>query len=435
LISHHITRGRALKFAAARAVDARERVRLFGEAAAAYAHAGEGTRSTYALINAATLHQLAGGTAAAREHARAVLAMIKGGDHDPDTPYWIAATRAEALLVLGDDDGAEQALAEAVALAPRAWEEHAITLRQFRLLLGETGRPLAWLERFRVPPVMVFGGTMGLAPDDQVARDSVARAVAAIRPCEAYGALAAGADILAAEAALAGEAELHAILPRAPGTFRARSVEVIDPAWGPRFDACREWASSVEIVAGGSDELAGYAAFATEFALGQALARAQELETRAVGLLVTAGEGGNRAVAELWERWDRAGLPLQRVELVRSAGTPRPDEGRGDSVALLASDGDTPVVREFRSLAEALAATTEQPGGRFGLDYGFPAGGRVRRHALALALLHAGADGGIRASDAAAFGARMVDPGITGELAGAVLYEGGMADFHKLHLP
>lgn len=434
MTSHHISRGRALKYQAARAPGLAERARLFGEAADAYAHAGEGTRSTYALINAATLFRMADRTAAARGHARTVLDMLDTGDHDPDTPYWLAATRAEALLVLGDEEGAETALAAAVALAPRAWEEHAITLRQFRLLLQETGRPTGWLDRFRVPPVMAFGGTMGIAPDDDAARSEIARAVNAIGPCEAYGALAAGADILAAEAVLAREAELHAVLPLPPEAFRAESVEVIDRAWGARFDACHEWATSVDVVAGAGDAPAGPVAFATELALGQAIARAQALETDVVGLLVTAGEGGNRAVAALWRHWAAEGLALRRIELARSAGAPRPDSDQGRPVALLASAGDAQV-REFASLADALACVAMEPGGRFGLDYGVVGAGLVRPHALATALRDTAASEGVRASDPAAYAARLADPRITGELAGAVHYASGMADFHRLYLP
>jgi hypothetical protein len=433
LTNQHITRGRALKFAAARVRDRAERGRLFADAAQAYAAGAEGTRSTYALINAATLYRLAGAIGPASDHAAAVLAMLDSRAHDPDTPYWLAVTRAEALLVLGDAAGAEQALDQAFVLAPRAWEEHAITLRQFRLLLAETARSGAWLDRFRVPPVMVFGGTMGLAPDDEVAREAIARAVAGIAPCEAYGALAAGADILAAEAALGGDVELHVLLPCRAGEFRARSVEVVDPAWGPRFDACREWASAIEVVAEGAGEDAALAAFAAELAMGQAIARAQALETRAIALLVTAGPGGNRAIAALWERWERHGLELRRIELARTGEAPRRGEGDVAPLALLASDSGA--VREFPSLGDALAAVAAQPGERFGLDYGFTGQHRVPSHALASALLAAGAEGGIRASAAAAFAARLVDPRIEGELAGGVNYEGGMADFHRLHLP
>lgn len=429
----NITRGKALKYEAGRARDLAERQRLFAAAARAYAEAESGTRSTYALINAAKLHLLAGETELARQHASSVLAMLEGRTHDPDTPYWLEATRAEALLVLGDVPGARNALTRAVAVAPRAWEEHAITLRQFRLLLNETGQLDDWLEQFRVPPVIVFGGTMGLAADDDVARAAIVAAVKAIAPCEAYGALAAGADILIAEAVLRTQAELHAILPSPPDRFRRHCVEVVDPAWGERFDGCIEWASGVEVVAQGAESYADLAAFAAELAMGQAIARAQTLETSVIGLHVTAGPGGNRAIAGLWEQWDRRGLPHRQVELARTAPGLAQNQGMAAPVALVASDGEKPAVREFPNLADALAFVSAQAGGRFGLDYGFPVEGRVRWQALATALLGASAENGLRASGPAAFAARLVDPEISGELAGAVHYEGGMADFHRLY--
>jgi hypothetical protein len=431
LSNDHIARGRALKYEAARAADPSERARLFAAAAEAYAAAGE--RSTYALINAATLYRMAGNVDAGRDAAVAVLGLIAAGDHEPDTPYWLAATRAEALLVLGDVPAAERALGEAVLLAPRAWEEHAITLRQFHLLVNETDESGGWLDRFRPPPVLVFGGVMGLAPDDEAAQAAVSAAVAAVAPCEAYGALAAGADILMAEAALAHEAELHVVLPDAPEAFRLASVEGVDAGWGPRFDACRDWAGTVEVLAPGGS--AASAAFAAEIAMGRAIARAQALETEAIGLLVTAGEGRDRAVAALWERWDACGLPLRRIEVARSRAGPDSQRDGTAPIALLACDGDTPVVREFASLAEALSHAATRVPGRCGIDYRLVAEGETRPHALAAALMGAAREDGIRASAHAAEAARLVDPAITGELAGAVHYEGGMADFHRLHLP
>jgi hypothetical protein len=39
----------------------------------------------------------------------------------PDDTYWLMATRAEALLGTGDEDGANRQLAEAFAIAPKSW--------------------------------------------------------------------------------------------------------------------------------------------------------------------------------------------------------------------------------------------------------------------------------------------------------------------------
>ncbi len=107
-----LLKGRLLK-ERARAADGDARRRLFGEAAAAYRQAARDAQDAYPLINAATLSLLAGDIDAARVHAAETLSA---SDHD--TPYYQAATRAEALLVLGRIAEARSALAEAVARGP-----------------------------------------------------------------------------------------------------------------------------------------------------------------------------------------------------------------------------------------------------------------------------------------------------------------------------
>jgi hypothetical protein len=85
---------------------------------------------------------------------------------------------------------------------------------------------------------------LGAAADEAAIRD----AVQAVKPGVAYGALAAGTDIVAAEAALAAGAELHIVLPAAPDLFRTASVVPSGDSWGPRFDALVEAAASIEIL-------------------------------------------------------------------------------------------------------------------------------------------------------------------------------------------
>ena len=93
-------KGRLLKDRAL-TVGGAERRRLYAEAAAAYRRAAELARSTYPLINAGTLSLLAGEAAQAEALARQVLQQIEIDPDEPETPYYRAATRAEALLLLG----------------------------------------------------------------------------------------------------------------------------------------------------------------------------------------------------------------------------------------------------------------------------------------------------------------------------------------------
>ena len=138
-------RGRLLKDQALAAPDGEERRRLFLQAADAYAEAGAASRSAYPLINAATLTLLAGAWERAHERAALVLAQVDVGAGELDTAYYQEATRAEALLVLGRIEDAKESIAEAFRRAPRAWEDHASTLRQFRLILEAQGKDAGWL--------------------------------------------------------------------------------------------------------------------------------------------------------------------------------------------------------------------------------------------------------------------------------------------------
>ena len=269
--------GRLLKDRAALA-DGAERQALLRAAAEAYGAAARIDDATYPRINAATLVFLRGDRAAAATLARDVLAMIDSGEHAPETPYWIGATRAEALLLLGRPGDAQRALADAVANAPAAREDRAATLRQFRRILAASGSDDSWLDPFRVPPVMHFRGPMAVVdPADEAA---IRAAVAAISPAFAVGALAAGTDIVAAEAALAAGAELHVLLPADPARFRRDSVCQCGADWAERFDRLLAAASGVEIL----DEPGGLTSaavwLADDMAMGLAVAQAQSLDGR-----------------------------------------------------------------------------------------------------------------------------------------------------------
>ena len=229
-------RGRLLKDGAA-AASGGQRRRLFEESAAAYRRAAELDPTSHALINAATLSLLGGSSPVSTQLAEEVLAGLASRPGEPETPYWLAATRAEALLLLDREAEARTAFAEAIALAPQAWEDHASTLRQFALILAEQGRDPGWLDAHRPPRSLHFAGHMSF--DAGVARRAhLDESIAAILDEEkvhfGYGALAAGADIIVAEALVARGAELHAVLPGGPEAFAAVSVDPFGKGWRRR---------------------------------------------------------------------------------------------------------------------------------------------------------------------------------------------------------
>ena len=147
----------------ANAATGSERSALLLGAAEAYEAAARLTPATYPLINAATLSLLSGAAGRATRLAADALALLDSGAHEPDTRYWLGATRAEALLLLDREVEARAALREAIAGTPRAWEDHAVTIRQFRLILAEQGKSAAWLDACRPPATLHFAGPIGIA--------------------------------------------------------------------------------------------------------------------------------------------------------------------------------------------------------------------------------------------------------------------------------
>jgi tetratricopeptide (TPR) repeat protein len=310
-----IVHGRLLKELGLRAAP-EERRHLYREAAAAYQRSAELQPATYPLINAATLSLLSGDEAQARDLAQQVLRSIDEHPDEPETPYYRAATKAEALQLLGKDGEARTAFSEAIALAPRAWEDHAITLRQFRFILEVQGADLAWLDEHRPPRSLHFGGHMSFQPV-AANRDELQSSIDAwledLNVGFGFGALAAGADIIIAEALVARGGELHAVLPGGVEGFAPASVDPMGAAWRRRFDALIERAETVRSVrpVGTRPNLATVG-LADEIAMGAAVLNAARLESEAVQLLVLDGAvappsaaGGTIEAQRIWAAGNR----------------------------------------------------------------------------------------------------------------------------------
>ena len=216
-------KGRMLKDEARKA-NGDAQTRLYLRSTKAYADAAALAQDSYPLINAATMSMFAGQTGQMESQAKQVMALLHSGAGAGETPYWHEATKAEALLLLKKRSEAEAALVDAVKHAPEAWEDHATTLRQFRAILRHRGQPDNWLAAYAPPGSIFFKGMIGISPDDHKATDAINRGVGDSGARFAYGALAAGADILIAEAVLRNGGELHLILPVIPSAFKAQSV-------------------------------------------------------------------------------------------------------------------------------------------------------------------------------------------------------------------
>jgi hypothetical protein len=332
-------KGRLLKDRAlAAAPDARPA--LFAEAAHAYAAADALSPQPYTRINVATLTLLAGDATGAATIAGDLIAWMDVAADVAETPYYLAATRAEAELLRGHRDAAEALLAKAIGHDPDGWADHASTLRQFGLILSAQRAPADWLNRYRPPRSLHYAGHLAIAADDHAALSaSVAGAIASSHIGFGYGALAAGADIVIAEQLLAAGAELHVVLPTAIDIFVAQSVAPYGADWEQRFQSCLAAATGVRSatgITGAYEPLATQ--LAADIAMGAAVLNARLLESSAVQLLVvddgpgTYGEG--RGTARDGTGWAASGraqtvIVAPRTAPVAASGR-APPEGRPD---------------------------------------------------------------------------------------------------------
>ena len=353
-------RGRLLKDRARAAVGAEARA-LFAESAAAYARAAAIDGTTYPLINAATLTLLGGDAEGAARLAGQVLERLANGAPDRETPYYRGATHAEALLLLGRRAEAEAALVAAIALAPAASEDHATTLRQFALIHRETGADDAWLNAYRAARTLHFTGRMAspLAPAAQAAlAGDITGILATARIGTAYGALAAGADLVIAEALVANGVALHVVLPTNISAFLDVSVVPAGAAWRSRFETILAAAASIDTgTALGVDAPA--IALAGERAMGRAIQTADRLATSAHQLIIT-GPAGAAGIntgrdAALWHATGRPQHVLHWPEPIAASSVAAPAGDRLTALIEVGLDADAGL-DGLSDIAAALAA-------------------------------------------------------------------------------
>jgi class 3 adenylate cyclase len=334
--------GRLLKDAALEASGSRRRV-LARRAADKYAQAYERTGGSYSAINRATLTLLSGDKAGSRGLAEEILSnlLTKHKDRHGEAGYYLAATRAEAHLLLGERVEAEEAFACAITLDPDNLAARATTLHQLAVVLEALGKDKDWLDPYRPPKVAHFAGHMfalGQADGalDQQTVEQMRRQIDAQLEKEGigigYGACAAGSDILIAEGLLAKGGELHLVLPVPDDAFIRTSLAPYGDPWSERFQACRAAATTVHYATDNLDYLDhAVISFSNRIAMGLAVIKAQALETETVQFLVWDGKKqkatGTAHGAKLWAKTERRQINLPFPAAVRTRGS-RPSAGQ-----------------------------------------------------------------------------------------------------------
>lgn len=265
-------------------------------AAQAYADVYAVSQDPFPAINAATLNLLAGDHDQARYFAHVALSAASVG---APTDYYGAATKAEALAVLGKGREAVAAIELALGLPGADVGARSTTLRQFKRLAEQLdgADDLETLIDLLTPPAVVtFSGHIFRTDPEQEARIAAAidEQLDACNIGFGYGALAGGADILIAERLLARGSTLNLVLPFNEEDFIASSVLPAGLPWLKRYHAVRKKAARISF-ATKSDFVHdpvqfGYGA---NVMMGLAKLRAQHLGTRAIQLVIWDGNSGN----------------------------------------------------------------------------------------------------------------------------------------------
>lgn len=326
-------KGRVLKAKALEASGA-HRQEIAKRSAEAYGAAYTRFGGSFSGINTAALYLVAGDEARARATARQVQQSLETQSPTPgEGAYYHLATAAEAWLILGEQARAKRALEDAMPLDPHNYAAHASTLKQFDMLLAATKHRNDWLTPFRPPNSLHFAGHLfrlpaEATPDIKTKIYGLEKALDDIintsRFGVAYGALAAGADIIVAERLLRGGVELHVVQPCPRPLFEDTSLTPYGTAWEQRYQKCLEKAASVHIVSDDNtvcDDLT--VAYASETAMGLAALYAQAFATTAEQLVVWDGGAKSRTGrdASLWAETGRR----QHVIPFPFSRSPRPE--------------------------------------------------------------------------------------------------------------
>lgn len=310
---------------------------LLAQAAEGYEAVFRVRKETYPGVNAASTHAMTGNLDRAREIAAAVSGLAEDAsqpDDDEDHDYWRRATIAECRLIAGDTNGAAAAYAAAVNAPDAAPGMIGTTRKQLVRLKSCLPIDDAWIDR-AAPQAGVLFFCGPLTPVGDGGRPQLDRLrrrfddfLQTRRIAAAVGALAAGADIVLAEALLDAGVSLHAHLPVSPGEFISSSVEPSGVFWRDRYIACLERAQSIEWTRRTTRSRAAYR-LGARIAMGRAIRQAEEIAGAASGFfaLQRGRTPENSISCENAEIWRALGLDGEYFEDDWQAAPPAPKTG------------------------------------------------------------------------------------------------------------
>lgn len=206
----------------------------------------------FPLINRAFCAAMLGRSADVEEVASEVLRLLQGKEQD----YYGLASMAEAHALRGDPETAEYFYRKAFKAGRNRTRDLARTRRQARWIGSKLYQDAHHFDAcFPIPDILVFAGHIVDAPDrpsprfpPQVVPSAgllLRKQLARLRTQVVCASIAAGADILVAEAALERGCALHLFLPWNAEDFEKTSVA---PEWRSRYLRLIDAATSVRLL-------------------------------------------------------------------------------------------------------------------------------------------------------------------------------------------
>lgn len=282
------------------------------DAANKYEAAFQTTHGYYSGINAATMALIADmPMAIVTERVSKILEQLPPTESlSPEDHYFVQATLAECYLLLDKRLKAQETLQQAISFDPLNYVAHASTLKQFKLILEKRQQDQTWLASCKPPMPVHYAGHMW-AHSEPMGNDMAFKLSDVIQQYDigfGYGALAAGADIVIAEALLMEGAELSLFLPSTIDSFIENSVRPFGEAWVARFKACLAQAHSCTCLPA-SDEGVSLVQniLSARMAMGQAILRSEYLDVSACQVLISKASRSGSLTAHHCEDWKISG--------------------------------------------------------------------------------------------------------------------------------
>jgi len=216
-------------------------------------------RDYYPGINAAAVAVLRGDVDSGRRLAAEVLKLCESLPLDKHDSYWVRASVAEALAILGRQEEAENAYNYAGRSPGAQLRELSSTRKQARLLAKQLYSAADVFDSaFPIPKLIIFSGHMIDAPDRKVQRfppvqegkirSEIEWAVSDMNAGIGFASAASGSDILFLEAMLARGATINVVLPWPREEFIQTSVAPAGTDWICRFHEVWDRAASRRIL-------------------------------------------------------------------------------------------------------------------------------------------------------------------------------------------